>query len=91
MVQRQLSRGIAEAQSRRRWWLRAAWMRRRGKERGVDRAIKGGAQSGCAERIAEIPLSPRIAEVAGCSVERSCIARGRNTGPRPGHWREDPT
>jgi hypothetical protein len=58
-------------------------MRRRGKERGVDRAIKGGAQSGCAERIAEIPLSPRIAEVAGCSVERSRIARGRNTGPRP--------
>jgi hypothetical protein len=39
---------------------RTAWMRRRGKERGVDRAIKGGAQSDYAERIAEIPLGPRI-------------------------------
>jgi hypothetical protein len=26
---------------------------------------------------------PGFAEVAGCSVERSRIAQGRNTGPRP--------
>jgi hypothetical protein len=34
---------------------------KKGKEGGVDRAIKGGAQSDCAERIAERSLDPWIA------------------------------
>ena len=41
---------------------------KKGKEGGVDRAIKGVAQSDCAERIAERSLGPWIAADSAVAV-----------------------
>ena len=46
---------------------------KKGKEGGVDRAINGGAQSDCAERIAERSLGPWIAADAAVAANSTKV------------------